>query len=137
MGSITSSVMPTYYGLAIILMLGGAVAAYVRNLRRRIGDQEKSLGEFRLYVAEQYASKEFMGELKREITDSIRELGRRIDHGFLHRAQLTRQQKGRDFSRPSKSHSAGYPGLLPLHRSECKGSLQNPPQVRAPRAAGS
>jgi hypothetical protein len=82
MGSITSSVMPTYYGLAIILMLGGAVAAYVRNLRRRIGDQEKSLGEFRLYVAEQYASKEFMGELKREITDSIRELGRRIDHGF-------------------------------------------------------
>src|ERR1700756_1584674 len=99
MGSITSSVMPTHYGLAIILMLGGAVAAYVRSLQR-------SLGEFRLYVAEQYASKEFMRELKREITDSIRELGRRIDHGFPHRAQLTRQQKGRDFSRPSKSHSA-------------------------------
>jgi hypothetical protein len=130
MGSITSSVMPTHYGLAIILILGGAVAAYVRSLQR-------SLGEFRLYVAEQYASKEFMRELKREITDSIRELGRRIDHGFPHRAQLTRQQKGRDFSRPSKSHSAGYPGLLPLHRSECKGSLQHPPQVRAPRAAGS
>jgi hypothetical protein len=31
-------------------------------------------------VAEHYASKEFMGELKREITESIRELGRRIAH---------------------------------------------------------
>ena len=38
MGSITSSVMPTYYGLAIILMLGGAVAAYVRSLQRSLGE---------------------------------------------------------------------------------------------------
>jgi hypothetical protein len=30
-------------------------------------------------VAEQYASKEFLGETKREILDSIRDLGRRID----------------------------------------------------------
>jgi hypothetical protein len=82
MGGLASSVMAIYYGLAIIFMLGGAVAAYVRNLQRRIGDQEKSLGEFRLHVAETDASKEFMAELKREITEAVRELGRRIDHVF-------------------------------------------------------
>ena len=32
-----------------------------------------------LYVAERYASKESLGETKREILDSIRDLTRRID----------------------------------------------------------
>lgn len=29
-----------------------------------------------------YASQEFLNDLKREITDSIRDIGRRIDHVF-------------------------------------------------------
>jgi len=35
-----------------------------------------------VYVAEHYASKDFVLDLKREITASIRALGRRIDHVF-------------------------------------------------------
>ena len=60
-------------------MLGGAVVAYVRKLQSRIGEQEKGLVEYKLYVAERYASKEFLAETKREILDSIRDLARRID----------------------------------------------------------
>jgi hypothetical protein len=41
--------------LGIIFMLGGAVAAYVKRLQSRVSDQEKALGEFKLYVAEHYA----------------------------------------------------------------------------------
>jgi hypothetical protein len=63
-------------------MLGGAVAAYVKRLQSRVSDQEKSLTEYKLYVAEHYASKDFLSDLKREITDSIRDSGRRIDHVF-------------------------------------------------------
>jgi hypothetical protein len=43
---------------------------------------EKALSEYQVYVAEHYASKDFLLELKREITVSIRDLGRRIDHVF-------------------------------------------------------
>ena len=47
-----------YYGLGIIFMLGGVVAAYVRSLQGRIGKQEAALVEYKLYVTERYASKE-------------------------------------------------------------------------------
>jgi len=43
-----------YYGLGIIFMLGGAVAAYVKRLQSRVSDQEKSLTEYKLYVAETF-----------------------------------------------------------------------------------
>jgi hypothetical protein len=62
-------------------VLGSAVAAYVKRLQSRVGEQEKALGEFKLYVAEHYASQEFLKEVKREIAD-LRDLGRRIDHVF-------------------------------------------------------
>jgi hypothetical protein len=60
--------------------MGGAVAAYVRNLQGRVSKQEKELIEYKLYVAERYASKEYLSETKREILDSIRDLARRIEH---------------------------------------------------------
>jgi hypothetical protein len=41
--------------------------------------KKRSLTEYKLYVAEHYASKDFLLDLKREITASIRDLGRRID----------------------------------------------------------
>jgi hypothetical protein len=63
-------------------MLGGPVGAYVERPQSRVSDQEKSLTEYKLYVAEHYASKDFLLDLKREITESIRDLGRRIDHVF-------------------------------------------------------
>jgi hypothetical protein len=44
--------------------------------------EERPLSEYQVYVAEHYASKDFLSDLKREITDSIRDLGRRIDHVF-------------------------------------------------------
>ena len=50
--------------------------------RRRVGKQKKELVDYKLYVADHYASQEFLNELKREITESLRELGRRIDHVF-------------------------------------------------------
>jgi hypothetical protein len=68
-----------YYGLGIVFMLGGAVTAYVKALQGRISKQEKELVDYKLYVAERYASKEFLAESKREILDSIRDLARRID----------------------------------------------------------
>ena len=34
----------------------------------------------KLYVAERYASKEYLSETKREILDSIRDLARRIEN---------------------------------------------------------
>ena len=69
-------------GLGIIFMLGGAIAAYVKRLQSRVNDQEKALGEFKLYVVGHYASQEFLNDLKREITDSLCDLGGRIDHVF-------------------------------------------------------
>jgi hypothetical protein len=79
MEHVETGVQTLYYGLGIIFMFGGVVAAYVKRLQSRIGDQEKALIEYKLYVAERYASKEFLAETKREILDSIRDLGRRID----------------------------------------------------------
>jgi hypothetical protein len=79
MEHVETGVQTLYYGLGIIFMFGGAVAAYVKRLQSRISEQEKALIEYKLYVAERYASKEFLGETKREILDSIRDLGRRID----------------------------------------------------------
>jgi hypothetical protein len=79
MEHVETGVQTLYYGLGIIFMLGGVVAAYVKRLQSRIGEQENALIEYKLYVAERYASKELLGETKREILDSIRDLGRRID----------------------------------------------------------
>jgi hypothetical protein len=56
------------------------VTAYVRALQGRIGKQERDLVEYKLCVAERYASKEYLSETKREILDSIRDLARRIEH---------------------------------------------------------
>jgi hypothetical protein len=41
-------------------MLGCAVAAYVRALQLRIGKNERELVDYKLYVAERYASKEYL-----------------------------------------------------------------------------
>jgi hypothetical protein len=49
-------------------MLGGGAPAYVKRLQSRVGDQENSLTEYKLY-----ASKDFLPDLKREITESIRD----------------------------------------------------------------
>ena len=48
-------------------------------LQLRIGRQEKELSDYKLYVAERYASKEYLSETKREILDSIRDHARRIE----------------------------------------------------------
>ena len=40
----------------------------------------EELSDYKLYVAERYASKEYLSETKREILDSIRDLARRIEH---------------------------------------------------------
>jgi hypothetical protein len=55
-------------------------AAYVKQLQSGVSNQEKALSEYKLYVAERYASKEYLSETKREILDSIRDLARRIEH---------------------------------------------------------
>jgi hypothetical protein len=44
------------------------------------GSKRGDLVEYKLYVAERYASKEYLSETKREILDSIRDLARRIEH---------------------------------------------------------
>ena len=83
-GTVESGVQTLYHclALAIIFLLGGAVAAYVKGLQGGVRKMEKSLSDYKLYVAEHYAPKEFLSDLKREITESIRDLGRRIDHVF-------------------------------------------------------
>jgi len=60
--------------------MGGVVAAYVKALQLRVGEQEKDLSDHKLYVAERYASKEYLSETKRETLDSIHDLARRIEH---------------------------------------------------------
>jgi hypothetical protein len=53
-------------------VISRAVAAYVKGLQSRVGKMEKSLGDYKLYVAEHYASKEFLSDLKRSrISDVI------------------------------------------------------------------
>jgi len=42
--------------------------------------KRQRLSSTKLYVAERYASKEYLSETKREILDSIRDLARRIEH---------------------------------------------------------
>jgi hypothetical protein len=79
-GGVESGVQTLYYALGIIFMLGGAVAAYVKDLQGRIGKQEKELSDYKLYVVEQYVSKEYMNESERRILDLIRDLARRIDN---------------------------------------------------------
>jgi hypothetical protein len=75
-----AGVQTLYYGLEIIFMLGGVVAADVRSPQGRISKQEAPLVEYKLYVAERYVSKEYLSETKREILDSIRDLAGRIEH---------------------------------------------------------
>jgi hypothetical protein len=79
MSNVESGVQTLYYGLGIIFMLGGAVAAYVKALQLRVGKEEKDLGEYKLYEAERYVPKEYLSETKREVLDSIRDLARRIE----------------------------------------------------------
>jgi hypothetical protein len=60
--------------LWVALLLGGGVAAYARKLQTRVSDIEKDLTVYKLYVAEHYASLEFLTDLKREITDPMRDV---------------------------------------------------------------
>jgi hypothetical protein len=60
--------------------LAALVAAYVKALQLHLGKQEKDLSEYKLYVAERYASKEYLSETKREILDLIRDPALRIEH---------------------------------------------------------
>jgi hypothetical protein len=64
MGGVETGGQTLYYALVIIPMLGGAVRAYVKALQLRVGKQEKDLSEYKLYVAERYASKEYLSETK-------------------------------------------------------------------------
>jgi hypothetical protein len=48
--------------------------------RRQARERAKELSDYKLYVAERYASKEYLSETKREILESIRDLARRIEH---------------------------------------------------------
>ena len=80
MEHVETGVQTLYYGLGIIFMLGGVVAAYVRSLQGRISKQAAALVEYKLYVAERYASKDILSETKREILEWIRDLARRIEH---------------------------------------------------------
>ena len=52
MEHVETGVQTLYYGLGIIFMLGGVVAAYVKALQLRVGKHEKDLSEYKLYVAE-------------------------------------------------------------------------------------
>jgi len=45
-----------------------------------LGKHERELSDYKLYVTERYASKEYLSETKREILDSNRDLARRIEH---------------------------------------------------------
>ena len=69
-GGIETGVQTLYYGLGIIFMLGGVVTASAKALQVRIGRHEKEFVDYKLYVAERYASKEFLAESKRGILDS-------------------------------------------------------------------
>jgi hypothetical protein len=46
MEHVETGVQTLYYGLGIIFMLGGVVAAYVKALQLRVGKQEKELSEY-------------------------------------------------------------------------------------------
>jgi hypothetical protein len=46
MGDVGTGVQTLYYVLAIIFMLGGVVAAYVKALQLRIGRQERDLVDY-------------------------------------------------------------------------------------------
>ena len=63
-------------------MLGGAVAVYVKRCKAVSAIKRNAKATISSNVAEHYASKDFLSDLKREITESIRDLGRRIDHVF-------------------------------------------------------
>jgi hypothetical protein len=52
------------------------------SCKASVAMQEKALSGYQVYVAEHYASKDFLSDLKREITESIRDSGRHIDHVF-------------------------------------------------------
>jgi hypothetical protein len=70
------AVQALYYGLGIIFMLGGAVAAYLKRLQGRVGEQEKALSDFKLDVAEHYAPQEFLN--RKSPTRYATELSRRM-----------------------------------------------------------
>ena len=48
----------------------------------------RELVDYKLYVAERYASKEYLRETKREILDSICDLARRIEHPYARQPRL-------------------------------------------------
>jgi glutamyl-tRNA reductase len=51
-----------------------------RDGRQPASTSKRELVDYKLYVAEHYASKEYLSETKREILESIRDLARRIGH---------------------------------------------------------
>ena len=73
MDHVEIGVQTLYYGLGIIFMLGGVIAAYVKALQLRVGKQEKELSDYKLYVAEQ--DRQIVGTFALLIMDNLGHLG--------------------------------------------------------------
>ena len=77
MGNVESGVQTLYYGLFHARWRRGGLRQGATAPRRQAKERPC---EYKLYVAERYASNEYLSETKREILDSIRDLARRIEH---------------------------------------------------------
>jgi len=63
---------------ALVIHFPGVLSRAAANVKRQQDQQSRKVEKsYKLYVAEHYASKDFLSDLKREITDSIRDFGRR------------------------------------------------------------
>jgi hypothetical protein len=77
-----SSIQVAYYILTLFGGLGAGVAAYARSLHNKIDNVSADLAEFKTHVAGEYLSADRFDNMTKQITESIRELGNRIDRLF-------------------------------------------------------
>jgi hypothetical protein len=71
-----------YYGVSVVLTIGGLVGTYVRTLHGRINSVERDLSQHKIDSAKEFVTAKMLELTESRITDAINRLGDRLDRAF-------------------------------------------------------